>query len=239
MFFLPWLQCLLASFFWTIRFFMALVAWAKAGEEERGRKEEEEAKCRISPLLSPSPSKPIYLAGARRTAKTFLLNTERESSFMYVLPLNFLSAYWRQSCETYIFSFALFYFFFRCSCRPPEERRLGFSIFIDRRPLYGPKMHSPRSPAFFFFFSTKSGMFFPAASRMYGEPRETDRDSNYPGKEGKEEEAFSSSFFFLLMCLPAKVRTAAAKRKRKEKKKRGKSVLQSGSFVLFRTAQQC
>ena len=53
---------------------------------------------------------------------------------------------------------------------------------------------------------------------MYGEPRETDRDSNYPGKERKEEEAFSSSFFFLLMCLPAKVSTAAAKKEKKGKR---------------------
>ncbi len=47
---------------------------------------------------------------------------------------------------------------------------------------------------------------------MYGKARETDRDSNYPGKERRRRGFF---VFFLLMCLPAKVRTAAAKRKRK------------------------
>ncbi len=78
-------------FFWTIRFFMALVAWAKAGEEGKKRKKKQNAA--FPPYFPLPPSKPIYLAGARRTAKTFLLNTERESSFMYVLPLNFLSAY--------------------------------------------------------------------------------------------------------------------------------------------------
>ncbi len=95
---------------------MALVAWAKAGEEGKKRKKKQNAA--FPPYFPLPPSKPIYLAGARRTAKTFLLNTERKSSLCTYSPSIF-SQHIEDNPVKHI-SFSSWPFFPSCSCRPTE-----------------------------------------------------------------------------------------------------------------------
>ncbi len=135
---LPWLQCLLASFFGPSGF---LWPWLRG--QKRGRKERRGRRSKM-PHFPPTFPYPKQANISRRGAahsQNFFVEYREGKQFYVRSPPQFSLSILKTILWNIYLLFSLVLFFSRCSCRPTEERRLGFSIFIDRRPLLGPKMH--------------------------------------------------------------------------------------------------